>query len=183
MDIYKQREMNAWKTWGLMLGFFLFIIALGWTFSWIYNNQLILVAAVVIAVVMNMISYWFSDRIILKTAGAREITRQSHPELYNVTENLCITAGLPLPKIYIMPEAAPNAFATGRDQKHAAVAVTQGLLDRLERSELEGVIAHELSHIQNRDILIMTVVVTLVGVVTLLSDLFLRSMFFGGIGL
>ncbi|MEX1026715.1 MAG: M48 family metallopeptidase [Candidatus Paceibacterota bacterium] len=182
MDIYGQRDRNIWKTWGLMLGFFLFVIAIGWTFSWIYNSSIILVIAVGIALVMNWVSYWYSDKIVLKMSGAVSVTETSHPDLYDITENLCITAGLPMPKLYVIPDDAPNAFATGRNPEHAAIAVTQGLLQRLERVELEGVIAHELAHVGNRDILVMTVVVTLVGVVTLLSDLFLRMTLFGGMG-
>ncbi|MEX0924733.1 MAG: M48 family metallopeptidase [Candidatus Paceibacterota bacterium] len=182
MDIYGQQDRNIWKTWGLMLGFFLFVIAIGWTFSWIYNSSIILIIAVGIALIMNWVSYWYSDKIVLKISGAEKVSATSHPDLFDITENLCITAGLPMPKLYVIPDEAPNAFATGRNPEHAAVAVTQGLLRRLERAELEGVIAHELAHVGNRDILVMTVVVTLVGVVTLLSDFFLRSMIFGGVG-
>jgi len=111
---------------------------------------------------------------------AKPITEKNAPELYRVVENLAITAGLPMPRVYLVPEAAPNAFATGRNPEHAVVAVTEGLLDRLDRSELEGVIAHELSHIGNRDILLGTVVVVLVGFISIMADIFLRSMFFGG---
>jgi len=179
MDIYGQQSRNVVKTWLLMGGFLLFLIALGWVFSLIYDSYLILVIAVVIALGMNFFSYWYADKVVLKMSGAQEVSKNSHPELYNITENLCITAGLPMPKLYIIDDPAPNAFATGRDPEHAAVAVTRGLLNRLERAELEGVIAHELSHVRNRDILVMTVVVTLVGVVSLLSDFFLHSMIFG----
>ena len=182
MDIYGQQSTNIAKTWGLMLGFLLFIIALGWTFSWIYNSPLILVIAVVVAIVMNIGSYWFSDKIVLSMSGAQEVDKNSHPELWNIVENLTITAGLPMPDVYVIDDPSPNAFATGRNPENSAVAVTSGLLNRLERTELEGVIAHELSHIQNRDILVMTIVVTLVGFVSLLSDFFLRSMLFGAIG-
>ena len=113
-------------------------------------------------------------------AGARPIEKNDHPELYRLVENLAITAGLPLPKIYIINEAQPNAFATGRDKNHAVVAVTRGLLERLDKTELEGVIAHELSHIGNKDMLLQTIVVILVGVVAIISDLFLRLSFWGG---
>ncbi len=113
---------------------------------------------------------------------ARPIKKKDNPELYRVVENLCITAGLPLPKIYIINEAQPNAFATGRGPKHAVVAVTQGLLDRLERNELEGVIAHELAHIGNRDILLSAVIVVLVGIIVVLTDFFFRISFWGGLG-
>lgn len=180
MDIYRQQERNVLKTWALMLGFLVFIILIGWAFSWVYNAPEILYFAVGLSFIMNFVSYWFSDSIVLKMSGAHEVTEKSHPDLYDITENLCITAGLPMPKLYVISDSAPNAFATGRNKEHSAVAVTQGLLDRLERAELEGVIAHELAHVQNRDILIMTVVVVLVGVVTLLSDFFLRMTLFGG---
>jgi len=124
---------------------------------------------------MTFSSYWYSDKIVLRTTGAEPIEKKDNPELYRLVENLCISAGLPMPKIYILNEAQPNAFATGRDANHAAIAVTQGLLARLERVELEGVIAHELSHIRNRDILLETVAVVLAGSISILSDFFLRS--------
>jgi len=128
----------------------------------------------------SFFSYWFSDKIVLAMSDAKEIKYNDNRELYRIVENLCITAGLPLPKIYIINDTAPNAFATGRDPEHAVVAVTVGLLQKLERSELEGVIAHELSHIGNRDILIATIVTVLVGVVVLLADFFRRWTFWGG---
>ncbi len=180
MDAYKQADKNILKTWLLMTGFFVVVILIGWAFSWIYDSPIILIIAIVLSILMNIFSYWYSDKIVLGISGAKAVTETSHPDLYDITENLCITAGLPMPKLYVIPDSSPNAFATGRNKKHSAVAVTQGLLDRLERSEVEGVIAHELSHVQNRDILVMTVVVTLVGLVTLLSDFFLRISLFGG---
>ena len=163
-----------------MLVFVLVIIGIGWSFSYIYNNQSILYFAVFFSVGMNILSYWHSDKIVLKMSGAQAAKTDTHRELWNIVENLSITAGLPMPKLYIINDSAPNAFATGRNKEHAAVAVTTGLLSILERTELEGVIAHELSHIGNRDILLQTVVVVLVGFVTLLSDFFLRMTFFGG---
>ena len=129
---------------------------------------------------MSFFSYWYSDKIVLAMSHAKPIEKKDNPELYRLVENLCITAGLSLPKIYIIKEAQPNAFATGRNPKHAAIAVTQGLLDRLERAELEGVIAHELSHIGNRDILLQTIIVVLVGVVVIMTDFFFRLSFYGG---
>lgn len=129
---------------------------------------------------MSFGSYWYSDKIILSMTKAVPVAKKDNPELYRIVENLCIAAGLPLPKIYIIKERQPNAFATGRDAKHAVVAVTQGLLDKLERTELEGVIAHELAHIGNKDILLGTVVVVLVGIVAMLSNLFIRISFYGG---
>lgn len=178
--LYTQAESNTRKTWVLMTGFLIFVIAIGWLFSYILNDSIILIIAVILSIVMSFTSYWYSDKIVLKMAHARLIEKKDNPELYRIVENLCITAGLPLPKIFIINEAQPNAFATGRDAKHAVVAVTQGLLDKLERAELEGVLAHELSHIGNRDILLQTVIVVLVGLVAILSDMFLRISFWGG---
>jgi len=179
---YTHKDANIRKTWLLMFCFFLVVIGIGWGFSLVYGNPLILYVAVAISIGMNFFSYWYSDRIVIKATGARPVTRESHRELWNITENLCIASGLPMPKLYVIADQAPNAFATGRNQENAAVAVTQGLLDMMDRSELEGVVAHELAHIQNRDILLMTVVVVLVGFVTLISDIFLRSLIWGGLG-
>ncbi len=151
------------------------IVALGWTFSEIYRSAAILYGAIIFSLLMNFFSYWYSDKIVLKLAGAKPATRDEYFNLYNVVENLAITAGLPLPKIYVINDPAPNAFATGRDKNHAAVAVTSGLLAILNKTELEGVIAHELSHIGNKDILLSTVVVVLVGFISILSHIFLRS--------
>ena len=129
---------------------------------------------------MNIIGYWYSDKIALSIAGAKPATRAEYFDLYTTVENLCITAGLPLPKIYVIPDQAPNAFATGRDKNHAVVAVTTGLLAIMSKVELEGVIAHELSHIGNRDMLVSTVAVVLVGFIAIVSDMFMRMAFFGG---
>lgn len=180
MDIYSNQDSNIRRTWLLMLVFVLVIIGIGWSFSYIYNDQSILYFAVFFSVGMNILSYWYSDKIVLKMSGARPAKRETYRELWNIVENLSITAGLPMPKLYVINDQAPNAFATGRNKEHAAVAVTSGLLAILDRTELEGVVAHELSHIGNRDILLQTVVVILVGFVTLLSDFFLRMTFFGG---
>lgn len=162
-----------------MFIFLLVVIALGWSFSWYFNSPGILLVAVIFAVLMNFFSYWYSDKIVLSMSGAHPVKREEHRELWNVLENLSITAGLPMPKLFIISDPAPNAFATGRNKEHAVVAVTTGLIGMMERSELEGVLAHELSHIGNRDMLISTVVVVLVGFVTLLSDFFLRMSLFG----
>jgi heat shock protein HtpX len=178
-SIYKHAEENTYKTWMLMTSFLVFIIAIGWLFSYVLNNLAILIFAVIISVVMSFTSYWYSDKIVLSMAKAKPIKRDDNPELYRVVENLAITAGLPIPKIYVINEGQPNAFATGRDKNHAVVAVTQGLLDRLNRTELEGVIAHELSHIGNKDMLLSTVAVILAGVIALLSNMFMRASFFG----
>jgi heat shock protein HtpX len=160
--------------------FLVLIILIGWSFSYIYNSPEILVVAVIFSISMNILGYWFSDKVVLSMSRAKKVERKDHKDLWNVVENLCITAGLPMPNLYIISDDAPNAFATGRNQKHAAVAVTSGLLELLDRSELEGVIAHELSHIGNKDTLISTVIVVLVGFVTLASDFFLRVSVFGG---
>ena len=180
MTLYTQKDKNIRKTWILITAFLIFIIALGWVFSYQFNSPAILVFAVIFSSLMSFISYWYSDKIILAISRAKEIEKEDNPELYRLVENLCITAGLPLPKIYIIDEMALNAFATGRNPEHAVVAVTRGLLEKLERAELEGVIAHELSHIGNRDMLLQTVVVILIGLVALISDWFLRWTWFSG---
>ncbi len=179
-SIYKNAESNTYKTWFLITGFLVFVIAIGWLFSYALDNSAILVFAVILSIAMSISSYWFSDKMVLAMAGARPIAKADNPELYRVVENLAITAGLPLPKIYIINELQPNAFATGRDKNHAVVAVTVGLLQRLNKTELEGVIAHELSHIGNKDMLLSTVVVVLAGIVSLLANFFLRASLFGG---
>ncbi len=159
--------------------FVIIVIALGWLFSYVYNSPLILVIAVVVALTQSLIGYYSGDKIILATSGAREIIKKDNPELWNIVENISITSGLPMPKVYIIPEVAPNAFATGRDPEHASIAVTTGLLERLNKNELAGVIAHEMSHVGNFDIRLMTITAVLVGVIAVVSDLFLRSRFFG----
>ncbi len=178
--LYTHQGENIRKTWLLMVGFLVLVIAIGYGISWYLGSPIILYVAVAFALIMNVGSYWFSDKIVLRMTGAKPVTLEENRELYNIVENLAITAGLPLPKIYVMQDPAPNAFATGRDPDHAVVAVTTGLLGMLEKNELEGVIAHELSHIGNRDMLVMTVAVVLAGFVAILADIMLRSMMFGG---
>ncbi len=182
MDIYSHAEANTRKTWLYLLGFFLFVIGAGWLMSYILGSQIILWIAVVLSITMSVGSFWYSDKLVLSLAHAKPVLKKDYPELYRIVENLSITAGLPMPRIFIIKDAQPNAFATGRDAKHAVVAVTTGLLERLSRVELEGVLSHELSHIGNKDMLISTVVVVLVGVVVLLANLFFRLAFFGGMG-
>jgi heat shock protein HtpX len=178
--LYTQQSKNIRKTW-LLVGVFLsIVIGLGYLLSSYYHNPGILVIAFVFSLVMNIASFWFSDKIALASAKAELADEKQYLELHRIVENLSITAGLPKPRVYIIPDMAPNAFATGRDKQHAAVAVTTGLLQMLEKSELEGVIAHELSHIGNRDILLQSMVVVLVGFISLVSNMFLRSMFWGG---
>ena len=178
--LYTQADKNVRSTWILITVFLVFIIGLGYIFSLSLNEPAILWVAVIFSSGMSFVSYWFSDKIALAISRAHEIKHEENPELFHIVENLCITAGLPTPKIYIIDEPAINAFATGRDAKHAVVAVTRGAVEQLNKNEMEGVIAHELSHIGNRDILLATVIVVLVGFVSLLSHWFLRFSFFGG---
>lgn len=180
MTLYQERSANIWKTAFLMAGFLAVVLAIGYAVAWYYNSPMILYIAILFAIGMNFYSYWFSDKQVLSMTGARPATREEFFDFYTVTENLAITAGMPTPKLYVIEDEAPNAFATGRDEKHAVVAATTGLLATLTRSELEGVIAHELSHIKNRDILLMTVAVVLAGFVAIIADIFLRMSYFGG---
>lgn len=163
-----------------MASFLVLIIAIGYGASWYLNNPGILYTAVAFSLLMNIAAYWFSGKIALASTGAKEANPAEYRELHRLVENLAITAGLPKPRVYVINDAAPNAFAAGRNKEHAVVAVTTGLLSRLERAELEGVLAHELSHIGNRDILVMTVAVVLAGFIAIISDIFLRMSFFGG---
>src|SRR3990167_8674399 len=158
--------------------FFVVIIGLGWFFSFYYGNPRILYFFVVFSILMNVVFYWFSDKIVLTLAGAKIAKREEYFDLYTSVENLAITAGLPMPKVYVVEDSAPNAFATGRDKEHAVVCATTGLLALLNKTELEGVIGHELSHIGNRDMLLSTVVVVLVGFISIISDIFRRNLFF-----
>lgn len=162
-----------------MLAFLIIVIAVGWAVSVYYNSPGILYFAIALSLIMNVTSYWYSDKIVVKMTGARPANRKEHFTLFTTVENLAITSGLPQPKVYIVDDPAPNAFATGRNPDHAVVAVTTGLLGMLDKTELEGVIAHELSHIGNRDMLVSTVAVVLVGSIAMLSDIFLRMTFWG----
>lgn len=173
--LYTHQERNIAKTWIFLTGFLVLVVLVAWVFAQVYENPAILYIAFIIALVMNIASYWWSDKIVLRMVHARPATRETDPELWNIIENLAITAGLPMPKLYVVDDPNPNAFATGRDKNHAAIAVHTGLLRILNRSELEGVLAHELSHIGNRDTLISTVVIVLVGFITIATDFFLRS--------
>lgn len=177
--LYTHQSKNITKTWLLMTIFFVLVIGVGWFFSIYYGDPNILYFFVAFSVLMNIFSYWFSDKIVIKLAGAKEAKREEYFDLYNSVENLAITAGLPMPKLYVISDPAPNAFATGRNKDHAVVAVTTGLLSILNKTELEGVVAHELSHIGNRDMLLSTVVVVLVGFITILADVFRRNLIFG----
>ncbi len=162
--------------------FFGIVIGVGWVIAQVYQSPGILYVAVFFSIFMNVVSYWFSDKIVLALHRAKPVDFKENPELYRILENISITAGLPMPRFYIIEDHAPNAFATGRNAKHAVIVVTTGLLEILDRSELEGVLAHELSHIGNRDMLVSTVAVVLVGFIAVLSDMFTRSMLFRGLG-
>jgi heat shock protein HtpX len=177
--LYTQADANRSKTWFFLASFFVFVILIGYVFSYALNNQGILFFAVGFSVISSFVSYWWSDKIVLAMSGAKELTHDTNREIYHLVENLCITAGLPAPKIYIIDDSAPNAFATGRDPQHAVIALTTGIIEKLEKTELEGVIAHELSHIGNRDMLLATLVTVMVGIIVLLADWFRRWTFFG----
>lgn len=178
--LYTYAESNIRKTWLYLTFFLLLIIGIGWLFSYIYQEQTILWLVVIFSILTSISSYWYSDKIVLAMTKAKPIEKEDNPELYRIVENLCIAAGLSLPKIYIIEETQPNAFATGRNAKHAVIAVTRGLLNKLEKVELEGVLSHELSHIGNKDMLLQTIVVVLAGIVAILSNFFLRISFWGG---
>lgn len=179
-SLYTYAESNTRKAFLLITFFLIFIILLGWLFSYLLGSYILLILAVIFSTSMSFGSYWYSDKIVLRMTRAQSIEKSDNPELYRTVENLCITAGLPMPKIYIMVEEQPNAFATGRDADHAVIVVTQGLLGKLDRTELEGVIAHELSHIGNKDMLIQTVIVVLAGIIAMFSRFFLRVGLKGG---
>lgn len=178
--LYTQKDANIRKTWFLMTVFFVAVIGIGYAASYVFGDPSFVYVAVFIALIMNIGSYWYSDKLVLRMTHAQPVTKAQVPELYNIVENLAITAGLPMPKIYLVQDPSPNAFATGRDPEHAVVAATTGLLQILDRNELEGVMAHEMSHIGNRDMLVMTVAVVLAGFVAILADVMARSLVFGG---
>lgn len=178
--LYDQYDKNIRLTWVYITLFLVFVIGVGYVFAGAMQSSGILYFAVAFSVLTSIASYWWSDRIVLSMSGAKELTFESHKEIYRLVENLAITAGLPIPKIYYIEDTALNAFATGRNPEHGVICLTTGIMDRLEKTELEGVIAHELSHIGNRDTLISTVVVILVGFVALLADWFRHWAWFGG---
>src|SRR3989344_3077344 len=165
--LYTNQSSNIRKTWLLVAVFLAVIAAIGYFLSYYYGSPRLLYIALGLSIVMNVGSYWFSDKIVLSLSGAREADETQYRELHRILENLAITAGLPKPRLYVIDDPAPNAFATGRNKEHAAVAVTAGLLSALDRSELEGVLAHELSHVGNRDILLSSMVAVLVGLVAI----------------
>lgn len=178
--MYEQIGSNIWRTRGLVFFFILLIVALGYVFGLYTGYPEILPIAVVFAVFSAIGSYYYSDRIVLAMSRARPATKEEHAHLVNSVEGLAIAAGLPPPRIFVIDDSAPNAFATGRDPEHAVICVTTGLMEKLNRVELEGVVAHEMAHIKGYDIRLMTIVAVLAGTVVLISDWLLRSMWWGG---
>jgi heat shock protein HtpX len=181
MTIHSQIQSNIIRTYVIMAGFVAFVVlaayvmgnALGYGNSWLF-------IAVLFSVISSFVSYYWGDKMVLAMSGARVADRKQDFDFYTVTENLCIASGLPKPKLYVIDDTAMNAFATGRDPDHAVVCATTGLLSRLERREIEGVIAHELSHVKNYDTRLMAVVAVLVGTIAFLADMFIRSLWWGG---
>lgn len=181
--MYERIASNVRKTWMLILVFMAFVILIGWFFGEFLDiGWWGLGGAVTFAILMTWGSYFASDRIALAMSRAQPADPTQHAQLHNIVEGLCIAAGMPKPRVYVVEDDAPNAFATGRNPEHAAIAVTTGLMAKMNRDELEGVIAHELSHVKNRDTLVMTIAVTLVGVIVLLADWMIRAMWWGGGG-
>jgi heat shock protein HtpX len=177
-DLYRK---NTRRSIFLIAGFVLVVLAMGWLFGYLFDGGFIGVPiAAVIATLMTWLSYRSGDKIVLAVSRAREVTHDQEPRLHNIVDGLCIAAGIPKPKVYVVEDAAPNAFATGRDPAHASIAVTRGLLEKMNRVELEGVVGHELAHVKNRDTLVMAVAATLLGIVVLVSDWTLRAMFWDG---
>ena len=181
MNIYSQISNNKIKTWLMMIGFVVFITLVVWVLGEAmgYGRSWIAIG-LIFSLMTSLGSYFWGDQVILAMSGAREANRQTDFDFFTVTENLAMAAGLPKPKLYVIPDTAMNAFATGRDPNHAIVCATSGILERLDRRELEGVIAHELSHIKNYDIRLMLIVGVLVGTLAFLADWFLRSLWWGG---
>jgi len=180
--MYQQIDSNKRRTL-LIMGFFIVFVGLfGWVLSQATGNSALVIFFAIFGIGYALIGYYASAKITLAIAGAKPIEKQDAPDLYRVVENLSIAGGLPMPQIYITPDQSPNAFATGRDPQHAVVCVTSGLLQIMDNNELEGVIGHELSHVGNYDIRLMAIVVVLVGVITVMSNFFLRFTFFGGRG-
>jgi heat shock protein HtpX len=181
--LYEEIARNKRRSVALIIGALVLFAAVGYGLGLLFQAGVAgLVVAFVVAVVLSWTSYRYGDRLVLASTRAREVTPQQEPRLHNVVEGLCLAAGIPKPRVYVVPERAPNAFATGRDPEHSSIAVTQGLLDMMNRVELEGVVGHELSHVRDRDILVGTIVATLVGTVVLVSEFLLRWFWWGGFG-
>jgi heat shock protein HtpX len=178
--LYTQQSKNVFRTWLLMGVFLALVVLVGYVAAQYFGNPDLLYIAIGFALLTNVWAYWFSASIAIRSVGATPADPAQYQGLHRIVENLSITAGLPKPSVYIINDPAPNAFATGRDKDHAVIAVTSGLLGMMDDNELSGVIAHELSHVGNRDILVMTVAVVLVGFISVLANIFLRMSFYGG---
>jgi heat shock protein HtpX len=179
--VYREIAANKRKTVLLVVGAVIFLGAIGLLIGYLFFTGIVgMVIAIGIAVALSVSSYLYGDKIVLASTRAREVSPEEQPRLHNIVEGLAIAAGVPKPRVYVVPEQAPNAFATGRDPEHASIAVTEGLLSMMNRVELEGVIGHEMSHVLDRDILLGTVVATLVGAAVLLSEFFMRTWWWGG---
>lgn len=179
--MYSSIAKNKFKTVLIIAAFLVLMSVLGWVFSVTLDNPSIFLPVLIFAVSYAGISYFASSKMAIAMTGAKPVTKDQSPRLYRTVENLSITAGLPMPKIYVIDDSAPNAFATGRNPEHGIVGVTTGLLDMMDDTELEGVMAHELSHIQNYDIRVTSIVIALVTIVAFLSDMLFRIGLFGGI--
>ena len=179
--MYEEIAKNKWKSVFLIAFFAALVVAVGTVFSYMFDYGLVgPVLAFGIVIVMTVTSYWYSDRIVLGISGARPVSKETEPYLVNTVEGLSIAAGLPMPKAYVIDDPAPNAFATGRNPQNAAIAVTTGLMEKLDRLELEGVVAHELSHVKNYDTLVQTLAAVMAGTIVLMADWMLRSFWWGG---
>ena len=183
MNIYSAISANIWKSYLIMALFIAFAGGVAFVIgkaSGYGPSSGVLVF--IVAIIYSFVSYFYSDKIVLATSGAKQIKKKDNPELFRIVENLAIGDGMPMPKVYIINDPSPNAFATGRDPQHAAVAATTGILERLNKSELEGVLAHELSHVKNYDTRLLAITAVLVGFISLLTDMFMRQLFWGGVG-
>ena len=177
--MYKQIAENKRRTVLIMIGFVIMIGAIAGVFAYVYKDPWIAAWTIIISIIYALIQYYFAGSVAMMMTGAREITKKDNPRLYNIVENLSITTGLPMPKVYVIDDKAPNAFATGRDPKHASVAATTGLMDIMDDKELTAVMAHEMSHVKNYDIRVSMIVFGLVCVIGLISDIAFRMMFYG----
>lgn len=184
MNIYSQISGNKWRTYFIMFFFVVFIATIAYVFANAlgYNALIFTGFALILSGFFSLGSFYWSDKLVLATLKAREIKENDNPELFHLIENLTIGAGLPLPKVYVVTDDAPNAFATGRDPQHAVVCVTTGIIPLLNKAEMEGVLAHELSHVKNYDTRLMGIVAVLVGLVAILANIFMQSLWWGGLG-
>lgn len=180
MNIYSAISANIWKSYLILVLFIIFAAAVAYVIGKATGyGPSAGVLVFVLAIIYSWVSYFYSDKIVLATSGARELKKKDNPELFHIVENLAIGDGIPMPKVYIINDPSPNAFATGRDPKHAAVAATTGILERLNKAELEGVLAHELSHVKNYDTRLLAITAVLVGFIAMITDFFMRGVFWG----